>query len=482
MKRDVRRKLDRLPPNSGEAEAGILGCILLDPEHCLPVCISTFGSEQVFYDSKHAIIYSALVDLSSQSKPIDIISLVQCLKDRHQIEDAGGIEFISSLPDMTPSSANLEYYIEIVSSKFLIRKLIQTCTDIINQSYDFIGNVRELLEDAESKIMAIGNRHITGGDGAIHIRSAVQDFITWLEERVTSNGKPIGLQTGLRDLDSQISGMDNGDLLILAARPSVGKTSLAINIAENVAESGTPVAVFSLEMSAAALVRRIICSRVGVTVKQTSEGAIKPEHYSQFINIGGKLASAPIFLDDQSSLSILELRARARRLKQKHDVGLIVVDYLQLLSAGLRHENRQQEVAFISRGLKIMAKELSVPVIAVSQLHRLSPTERNPRPRLSDIRESGAVENDADVVLLLWGELPEDENDPLPEKQRIKVIIAKQRNGPTGDVDLIFHRPLMKFFGISPITDADVINGKNHNSINNSGTGNRVERGCIIND
>ncbi len=456
-------KVDRLPPHSIEAEQGVLGCILISPADCLGECIPKFkaGSE-VFYDLKHRTIYELLVEMYDRKEAVDIVTLQQRLKDRQQLEIIGGVGYLSSLPDAVPSAANLEYYVEIVREKYLLRKMIQTCTEVVGRVYEHEGEVDDLMDDIERDILRIGESRIETQTSTM--KDLVHKAITTIEQYHQRQGMLNGIGTGFIDLDKMTSGLHNGEMIVIAARPSMGKTSLAMNIAEHVAvDLALPVGVFSLELTAESLVLRMLCSRSRVNLRNIRDGFLAERDFPKLTGAAGKLAAAPLFIDDTAGLSILQLRAKARRMAQQHGIKLFVIDYLQLLhSTARRAENRQQEIADISSGVKALAKELKVPVMVLSQLNRELEREKNRKPRLSDLRESGAIEQDADVVGLLYrpsgGDDDEgggNEQDALP----INLLIAKQRNGPTGEINLTFLKSYTRFESAAKISGADIPSG-----------------------
>src|SRR2546422_441088 len=445
LKRTRRRKLattdarvDRLPPHSPEAEQGVLGCVLLSPNECLGECLEKLKSgAEVFYDLRHQTIFNALAGMYDQREAIDVITLQQRLKNQQLLEEVGGISYLSSLPDTVPSSANLSYYLDIVQEKYLLRKMIHTCTDVVSRVYDYEGEVDALMDEVERDILRISESRVQGT--SITIKDLVKKAINTIEDFHQRQGMLTGIATGFTDLDKMTSGLHGGEMIVIAARPSMGKTSLAMNIAEHVCiDQKLAVGVFSLEMSSESLVLRMLCSRSRVNMRNIRDGFLAERDFPKLTGAAGKLANAPLFIDDSSGLSILQLRAKARRMAQQYNIKLFVVDYLQLLhSTARRAENRQQEIADISSGIKSLAKELKVPIIVLSQLNRELEREKNRKPRLSDLRESGAIEQDADVVGLLYKPSTDDEESATEEQDAlpINLLIAKQRNGPTGDVN-----------------------------------------------
>ncbi len=452
-------KVDRLPPHSPEAEQGVLGCILLSPNECLGDCIQKFKpGPEVFYDLKHRTIYELLVEMYDSKQAIDLITLQQRLKDNQQLELVGGLAYLSALPDAVPSAANLEYYVEIVREKYLLRKMIQTCTSVVGRLYEQEGDVEGLLDEVERDILQIGESRIDSVTSSM--KDLVHQAITTIEQFHQRQGLLTGVASGFSDLDKMTSGLHSGEMIVIAARPSVGKTSLAMNIAEHVAvDLNLPVGVFSLEMTAESLVLRMLCSRSRVNLRNIRDGFLAERDFPKLTGSAGKLAGAPVYIDDTAGLSILQLRAKARRLWQQFGIKLFVIDYLQLLhSTARRAENRQQEIADISNGIKALAKELKVPVIVLSQLNRELEREKNRKPRLSDLRESGAIEQDADVVGLLYKSSSGDDDDDSGADQDaipVNLLIAKQRNGPTGEIKLTFFRSFTRFENAAKISGED---------------------------
>ncbi len=427
---DVTR-VERLPPHSPEAEQGVLGCIMLSPNDCLGESIEKLkAGAEVFYDLRHQTIFSALLEMYDSREAIDVITLQQRLKNKQLLDEVGGLAYLASLPDMVPSAANLAYYLDIVQEKFLLRKMIRTCTEVVTRVYDYEGEVDALMDEVERDILRISE-------------SRVQSH--------TATIKELKMTTGLH----------GGEMIVIAARPSVGKTSLAMNIAEHVSiDQRLPVGVFSLEMTSESLVLRMLCSRSRVNLRNVRDGFLAERDFPKLTGAAGKLANAPLFIDDSSSLSILQLRAKARRMYQQYGVKLFIVDYLQLLhSTARRAENRQQEIADISSGIKALAKELSVPVVVLSQLNRELEREKNRKPRLSDLRESGAIEQDADVVGLLYKPSSDDDEsggDAQEDAVPVNLLIAKQRNGPTGDVNLTFLKSYTRFESAARVSSEDL--------------------------
>ncbi|MGH7954224.1 MAG: replicative DNA helicase, partial [Limisphaerales bacterium] len=361
--------IDRLPPHSPEAEQGVLGCALLSPNECVGECIEKLkdDGQEVFYDLRHQTIYEMLAAMFNAREAIDVITLQQKLKDKQLLDQIGGIAYLAQLQDSVPSAANLSYYLEIVREKFLLRKMISTCTEVVGRVYDYEGEVEALMDEVERDILRISESRIQGTSTGI--KQLVHQAIGTIENYFSRNGQLSGVATGFVDLDRMTDGLHGSEMIVIAARPSMGKTSLAMNIAEHVAIEGKlPVGVFSLEMSAESLVVRMMCSLARVNLHGIRAGFKNESDFPKLTSAAGKLANAPLFIDDSAGLSILQLRARARRMWQQHGVKLFVIDYLQLLHSTARRsqENRQQEIADISNGIKALAKELDVPVIVLS--------------------------------------------------------------------------------------------------------------------
>jgi replicative DNA helicase len=455
-------RVDRLPPHSPEAEQGVLGCILLAPNESMGECLEKLkpGAE-VFYDLRHQTIFGVLADMYDAREAIDLITLQQRLKDRQLLEQVGGITYLATLPDKVPSAANLSYYLDIVREKHLLRKMIRVCTEVVGRVYDHEGEVDVLLDEVERDVLRISESRVQ--DHANTIKELVKKAINTIEDYHQRQGMLTGIATGFPDLDKMTSGLHGGEMIVIAARPSMGKTSLAMNIAEHVAvDLKLPVGVFSLEMTSESLVLRMLCSRSRVNLRNVREGFLAERDFPKLTGAAGTLASAPLFIDDSGGLSILQLRAKARRMSQQYGIKLFVIDYLQLLhSTSRRAENRQQEIADISNGIKALAKELNVPVIVLSQLNRELEREKNRKPRMSDLRESGAIEQDADLVGLLYKPNADDEEAAAATEEDavpVNLLIAKQRNGPTGDVHLTFLKPFTRFESAAKVGDEDMPN------------------------
>lgn len=452
---DIHRTL----PQSLDAEKGLLGSILLSPQKVLDECIQQQVGEKYFHHPAHARIFSLLVEMREANKPIDLITLTQFLEDRHLLEEVGGAAAVTDLFTFVPTPANAAYYLDLLREKFLLREIIGTCSEYGARAYEEQGDVRMLLDEAEARILAIGDdRFRAKVPGIKEMAMAALDS---LEKLFQNRGALTGLPTGFKGIDQMTNGMHPGEMIVIAARPSMGKTALAMNIAEHVAlEAGKSVAVYSLEMSTQQLMQRLLCSLARVDMNKVRDGFIGKADMSNLIKATTRLSDSKMFLDDTPGLSILELRARARRMKDRHDLDLIVIDYLQLLKSPSKRgqENRQIEVAEISSGIKALAKELNIPIVVLAQLNR-NPEARTGggkgRPRISDLRESGTIEQDADLVGLLWREeyYADDDEEKKETEGRATLSIAKQRNGPVGEVPLTFLKSITRFEDRAPDRD-----------------------------
>ena len=439
----------RIPPQNLDAEQSVLGAILLDPDSIVPVM--EFLVPEDFYRVNHQVIFKAMVELNNDSSPIDIVSVAERLNQNKQLENAGGQFYLLELAEKVPTASNVEYYSKIVSEKSTLRKLIRTSTDIATDAYGETDEVAAVLDRAERSILEVSEKRNRAG--FVDITKVLNEAYLSLEERMKNTGEITGIPTGYIDLDRMTSGLHSDELIILAARPSVGKTAFVLNIAKNVAtKTNETVAIFSLEMSAESLVNRMLCSEGSIDASNMRNGRLTEEELRSYFVASGTLSNAPIYIDDTPGIRVSEIRAKCRRLKQeRNNLGLIVIDYLQLIEGNGR-ESRQQEVSEISRNLKKLAKELSVPVIALSQLSRGVEQRQDKRPVMSDIRESGSIEQDADIVAFLYRddyyrqEPDEDGNVPQQESNNIiEVIIEKNRSGPRGTVELMFIKEYNKF-------------------------------------
>lgn len=439
---DIHRTL----PHSDEAEQGLLGSMLIAPVDVIGECVESIN-EKAFYVPAHQTIYEILVELWNKDTPADFITLTQILRDRKLLDGVGGPAFVTHLFTFTPTAANASYYREIVQEKYVLRQIITACTECAAAAYDEQGEVITLLGDVEQKVLAIGEKRFQNEIPSM--TDQVMEAIETIEKLYERRGVVTGVPTGFKELDRMTSGFQAAEMIVIAARPSMGKTALAMNIAEHVAvNEKLPVAIFSLEMSTQQLVQRLLCSRARVNLQKVRDGFLSERDFPNLTNAADKLAKSQMFIDDTAGLSILELRAKARRLKKMHDIQLIVIDYLQLLRSTSRRaqDNRQLEIAEISAGIKGLAKELKLPIIVLAQLNRNPEARKSGRPMLSDLRESGSIEQDADVVaLLVRSEYYAEEEEKEAVAGEAELIIAKQRNGPVGDVKLTFIKEFTRF-------------------------------------
>lgn len=447
---------DRLPPHSLEAEAGALACILLSPAECLDACIEKFKTSAAFYDLRHRLLYEVLLDMHEHRLPIDITTLAQRLTDSRQLEKVGGMKYVASLPDASPSAANLGYYTAIVTEKHSLRRILHTCTDAAARAYDFDGDIEELLDQVERDVLAISESQHQGKLRTI--KEITHAALGSIEELHENSGRLRGLSWGLIDLDKLTRGLKPAELVVLAGRPSTGKTSLAMQVCEHTAvDQGIPAGVFSLEMSAEDLVTRMLCSRARVNLNSIASGFMGLHDIPNLTTASAQMTKAPLIIDDSGGLSILQLRAKARRMWQQHDIKLLVVDYLQLLhSTNRKIDNRSQEIADLTAGCKAMAKELNIPVIAVSQLNREVEKRTSNKPRMADLREGGAIEQDADFIGLLYRQSKDDEAQPNGVCP-VNLYVAKQRNGPRDhDLPLTFLEMFTRFENAAKVAAEDV--------------------------
>lgn len=449
----------RKVPNDPEAEEGIIGCILLSPNECLGQCIEKLKDADDFYDLRRQTVYTHLVQMYDERTPIDIITVQSRLKDWALLDEIGGIPYLNAMQDSVPSIANLSYYLDIVCEKALLRRSIAVCTDFVGNVYEFEGEVDQLMDELERDVTMLTRKR--DQTTSKPIGDFVLGALTTIEAYYNNQGAPNGLQTGFADLDRMMLGGLKPEMIVIAARPSVGKTSLLMNIVEFVAvRQRLPVGVFSLEMTSEALTLRMICSRARVSLRNATEGFLSEADFPKLTSAAGAIRSAPIQIDDTPGLSILQIRARARRMVQQYDIKLLGIDYLQLAHSTSKRarENRQIEINEISTGIKELSKELKIPIIVLSQLNRNIEQGAKRKPRLSDLRESGAIEQDADVVGFLYKPAGDDEEDAYETSEglAINLLIAKQRNGPTGDIPLTFLKPYTKFESAARVSDADI--------------------------
>ena len=440
---------DRIPPHSEDAERAVLGCALQDAARILDLCIERQISPDSFYVQRHQSLFAAMLDLHGARKPVDFVTVTERLRETNQLDAVGGEDELARLISGTPTTAHAEYYIQRVYENHLLRRIIDAARLVTEDCYKGEAEAESMLSSAEETFYALSEKRI----GVERTWEQLVNLEMREVEKLISEKKGItGVSTGFQDIDEMLSGMQPGDLIVLAARPSMGKTSLALNIAEHVAlgarkQEPKPVAVFSLEMSAESLVRRMVCGHARVSSQNLSRGTVTAQDHRQLISSADTLRSAPIYVDDTAGLEAVDLRARARRLKRKYGVQFIVVDYLQLMNfSKFATEGRQRETAAISQALKGMAKELKVPVLVLSQLSRAPETrEKTAIPKLSDLRDSGAIEQDADVVMLLRRPCKYPADKDSADLKLAIVDIAKHRNGPTGEVRMNFEDSFTRF-------------------------------------
>ncbi|MDI3327768.1 MAG: replicative DNA helicase [Alicyclobacillaceae bacterium] len=434
---------ERVPPQSLEAEQAVLGAILLDAD-AFYTAVERLSPDD-FYRSAHQKIFQAMLDVAGAGDPIDLVTVTARLQSVGQLEEAGGASYLAELAHIVPAAANIEHYVQLVHEKSVLRRLIRVATQIAAKGYEAAGDVAEVLDEAERRIFELTQAKVVRG--FTPIREVLEKTFERIEYLYANKGHVTGVPSGFPDLDRMTSGFQNSDLIIVAARPSVGKTAFALNIAQNVAvRYRIPVAVISLEMSKEQLVQRMLCAEANLDAHKLRTGFLEEQDWPKLTMAIGNLSEAPIYIDDTPGITIAEMRSKCRRLKAERGLGLVVIDYLQLIQGRGRADNRQQEISEISRGLKGLARELDVPVIALSQLSRSVEQRQDKRPMLSDIRESGSIEQDADLVAFLYRE---DYYNPDTERKNIvEVIIAKQRNGPTGKVEMVFLKNFNKFVSL----------------------------------
>lgn len=437
--------IEKMPPQNLEAETAVLGSMLLDKE-AIARSIEKLDEES-FYTESNRKIYQSILRLYDNNKAVDIVTLIEDLKKRGALEEAGGPSYITELAGSIPTAANVEHYAKIVKEKYLLRTLINTATTIATESYEPDTEVEELLDRAEKLIFDITSDHKREARVA-EMKDVIKESIETIDRLYQRKDNITGIATGLHDLDVKTAGLQKSDLIVLAGRPSMGKSALATSIMEYAAiVEKVPCAYFSLEMSRDQLAQRMLCSIAGVNAHKVRTGFFSQTDWPKLVSAAGKLSESSIFIDDTPGISALELRAKARRLKARYDIKLMVVDYLQLMRGAARIENRQQEISEISRSMKALARELDIPIIAISQLSRAVEQRADHRPMLSDLRESGAIEQDADVVMLI---LREEYYSPTEENKGVaEVIIAKQRHGPVGNVKLAFLPEYMRFSNLA---------------------------------
>jgi len=441
--REARPKFERTPPQNIPAERAVLGAMLVNPE-AVAIAFEVLRDDpaELFYVDVHQHIFAAMIALFSNRVKVDEVTVAeQLVRDGH-LEAAGGYSHLAELIGAAPLSSSVEYYAQIVLDNAILRKLITSCTRIASDAYTHEGEVSDLLDNAESAIFKVAEyRQLTS---ITQVSELIEDTIRRIEELKKSGSHVTGLATGFHELDMLLSGLQPSDMIVVAARPSVGKTALALNIARHVAvQLQKSALIYSLEMSKEQLMLRFFCMQGNLDFRGLREGYLSDKGFQRIQQAADKLSRAKIFIDDTPNITVLDIRARARRHAQQHDLDLIIIDYLQLMSGRRRAESRQVEIAEISRGIKGLARELRLPVVALSQLSREAERDESGIPKLSHLRESGAIEQDADVVLMLA--LPRKEEEEKIKEGRIRLRVAKQRNGPTGKVDLLFDRRHQRF-------------------------------------
>lgn len=438
--------LEKMPPQNLEAEMAVLGSMLIE-EHAIADAIELLDVNS-FYNDSNRKVFEGILKLYSENKAADIVTLIEELKRTRDLDGVGGVSYVTGLTTTVPTAANIKHYAHIVKEKAILRNLISAATNIISESYDSHGDVERILDKAERTIFEISTNKIDSNFAPI--KEVIKDSIETIDTLYQKKAHVTGIATGFSDFDSLTAGLHPSDLIVFAGRPSMGKSAFIASIAEHVGvNEKVPLVIFSLEMSKEQLVQRMLCSHARVNAHNVRTGFLSQSDWPRLTNAAGKLSEAPIFIDDTAGLSVMELRAKSRRLKSQHNIQLIMVDYLQLMQGLPGSENRQQEISEISRSLKALARELNVPLIAVSQLSRAVESRQDHRPQLSDLRESGAIEQDADLVGLL---LREEYYNPTEENRGItEIIIGKQRNGPVGSLKLTFIKEYARFENLAMI-------------------------------
>ena len=443
-----------MPPQNIEAEESIISAVLIDNDALLDV-IEVLGPED-FYRTAHQKIYAAISDLFDKAEPVDLVTLANKLKEKGELETVGGASYLARLVDTVPLAVNARHYAKIVHDKASLRRLIEKANAIIKRCFEERGEAEDVIDFAESSVFEISEEKAR--QSFYPLSKIILGNIETLEEKQGNRSLVTGVATGFTQLDNMTSGLQNADLIILAARPSMGKTALALNIARNAAvDAGVPVAVFSLEMSKEQLSLRMLCSEARIDSSRLRGGFFSMEDWHRLTDAAGILSECPIYIDDSPSLSAMEIRAKARRLKMDKNIGLIIIDYLQLMQGRSSAERRDLEISEISRGLKALAKELDLPVMALSQLNRMLEQRTDKRPRLSDLRESGALEQDADVVAFIYRDEVYNKEEDNPNRGTAEILLSKQRNGPTGDIYLSFLNSFTRFENLA--SEAEMAGG-----------------------
>ncbi|MBS4960723.1 MAG: replicative DNA helicase [Clostridiales bacterium] len=440
VKPDQNSYFQKVPPHDAEAEQAVLGCVFIDRE-AASIAIETLKADD-FYRPDHKVIFEAAYELYFAGVPIDVITIKNKLEEKNMFEQIGGIAYLASIASAVGNSVNVKHYAKIVKEKSMLRRLIQTAQEISGECYEARESLDIIMDKAEKGIFDVMQNRQT--EEFFHVRDITVKAFENIEDLYKNKGKLTGVATGFTDFDNKTAGLQKSDLVLIAARPSMGKTAFALNIVQNAAiRHNVPVAVFSLEMSKEQLVNRMLCSEAMMDAQRMRTGMLEDDDWPKLIQAMGPLSEAPIYIDDTPGVSPMEIRSKCRKLKLEKGLGLVVIDYLQLMSGNSRTDSRQQEISEISRALKALAREMEAPVIALSQLSRACESRADHRPMLSDLRESGAIEQDADVVVFLYRD--EYYNPETEKKNQAELIIAKQRNGPTGTVDLTWIGQYTKF-------------------------------------
>ncbi|OIP93200.1 MAG: replicative DNA helicase [Syntrophaceae bacterium CG2_30_49_12] len=448
--KDIDTSLHRVPPQNIEAEQSIIGGILLDNQYLNAVLEVLEGGD--FYSESHRRIFAAILELDNKGEPSDLITLSNALKEKNQLDHVGGLAYLTSLVDNVPSAANIAYYAKIVKEKAILRRLIGTATDILKKSYDTGADINSVLDESEHAIFEISEKKIR--PAFFSIKDLIKDSFKTIESLYERKEFVTGVPTGFEKIDDMTSGLQNSELIIIAGRPSMGKTALALDIARHAAlEVGIPVALFSLEMAKEQLAIRLLSSEAKVDSQRIRRGFLGETDWPKLTTAAGRLSEAPIFIDDTPAIMALEMKAKARRLMAEAGLGLIILDYLQLMRSGANKDSREQEISEISRSLKSLAKELRVPVVALSQLNRRVEDRTNRRPQMADLRESGAIEQDADLIAFIYRDEVYNRSEDNPEKGIAEIIIGKQRNGPTGIVKLTFLEKYTRFENLAHLEE-----------------------------
>lgn len=437
----------KLPPQNMDAEQSVLGGILLENEAINKV--AEHITEEDFYRESHRKIFLSMLELFEKNEPIDLITLTDVLKKKNHLEDVGGAAYLSSLVDNIATASNIAYYAKIVREKAILRRLVSAATEIVTKGYEDSEDVEDLLDQAERSIFEITEKQIR--PSFFDLKTILKESFKTIERLYEKKEFVTGVPTGFAEIDRLTAGLQPADLIVVAGRPSMGKTAFCLNIAQYAAiEANIPVAVFSLEMSKEQIALRMLCSEGRVDAQKLRRGFLEKEDWQKLIRAIDALSQAPIFIDDTPALTALEMKAKARRLKAEHKLGLIIVDYLQLMRGKGGSDNREQEISDISRSLKALAKELNLPIVALSQLNRRVEDRPNKRPQLADLRESGAIEQDADVIAFIYRDELYNRSEDNPNKGTAEIMVGKQRNGPTGDIKLTFVDKYTRFESYSP--------------------------------